>query len=108
MHFKDWQAWGPFIENIISKTPPKTLISCLSAFNGFAIYKTNKFINCFYDPKVRLDLLPKHLLAENEKVAGPILTKGRAGLVDCEHRSFHLMAIGKNGARIRIAPEIIF
>ena len=48
MHFKDWQAWGPFIENIISKTPPKTLISCLSAFNGFAIYKTNKFINCFY------------------------------------------------------------
>ena len=108
MHFKDWQAWGPFIENIISKTPPKTLISCLSAFNGFAIYKTNKFINCFYDPKVRLDLLPKHLLAENEKVAGPILTTGRAGLVDCEHRSFHLMAINQNGARIRIAPEIIF
>jgi hypothetical protein len=51
---------------------------------------------------------PKHLLAENERVAGPILTKGKAGLVDCEHRSFHLMAIGKNGARIRIAPEIIF
>ena len=48
MHFKDWQAWGPFIENIISKTPPKTLISCLSAFNGFAIYKTNKFINWSY------------------------------------------------------------
>lgn len=108
MHFKNWQAWGTFIENIINYTPPKILIPCLSAFNGFAIYKTNKFINCFYDPRLRLDLLPKHFLRENERVAGPILTKGRAGLVDCEHRSFHLMAIKKNSARIRIAPEIIF
>ena len=108
MHFKDWKAWGPFIENIIKNTPPKTLIPCLSAFNGFAIYKTNKYINCFYDPKLRLDLLPKHLLTANEKVAGPIYTKGKAGLVDCEHRSFHLMAINQNESRLRIAPEIIF
>ena len=49
MHFKDFHTWGLFIEKIIKNTPPKTLISCLSAFNGFAIYKTNKFINCFYD-----------------------------------------------------------
>ena len=33
--------------------------------------------------------------------------QGKAAIVDCEHRSFHLMAIN-NGARIRIAPEIIF
>jgi hypothetical protein len=107
-HFKDWAAWGRFIEKIIAETPPKTLIPCLSAFNGFSIYKTNKFINCFYDPALRLDLLPKHLLAANEKVAGPIFTQGKAGMVDCEHRSFHLMAINQNGARLRIAPEIIF
>jgi hypothetical protein len=108
MHFKNWQAWGPFIENIIKQTPPKTLIPCLSAFNGFGIYKTNKYINCFYDPTLRLDLIPRHLLAENEKVAGPIYTKGKAGLIDCEHRSFHFMAINQNGSRLRIAPEIIF
>ena len=108
MHFKDWKAWGPFIENIIRNTPPKTLIPCLSAFNGFGIYKTNKYINCFYDPTLRLDLIPKHLLAANEKVAGPIYTQGKAALVDCEHRSFHLMAINQNGARLRIAPEIVF
>jgi hypothetical protein len=107
-HFKDWKAWGRYIEKIIAETPPKTLIPCLSAFNGFSIYKTNKFINCFYDPALRLDLLPKHLLVANEKVAGPIFTQGKAGMVDCEHRSFHLMAINQNGARIRIAPEIIF
>jgi len=43
----------------------------------------------------------------NKQLCGPIFLKGKAGLVDCEHRSFHLMAIN-NGARIRIAPEVIF
>jgi hypothetical protein len=47
-------------------------------------------------------------LVANEKVSGPIFTQGKAGMVDCEHRSFHLMAINQNGARLRIAPEIIF
>ena len=27
---------------------------------------------------------------------------------DCEHRAFHMEAINKNGARIRISPEILF
>ena len=107
-HFKDYKAWGTFIEKIIKETPPKTLIPCLSAFNGFAIYRTNKFINCYYDPTPRLDLLPKHLLDINEKISGPIFLKGKSAIIDCEHRSFHLMAINKNDARIRIAPEIIF
>ena len=108
MHFKDWKAWGTFIEQIIKNTPPKTLIPCLSAFNGFAIYRTNKFIDGVYDPTPRLDLLPKHILDANKKISGPIYLKGKAEKVDCEHRSFHLMAINKNNARIRIAPEIIF
>ena len=108
MHFANWQQWGAFIEEIIANTPPKTLIPCLSAFNGFAIYRTNKFINCYYDGKPRIDLLPKHLLLSNEKIAGPVYLQGKAGLIDCEHRSFHLMAINNNNARIRIAPEIIF
>jgi len=108
MHFRDWKAWGKYINAVIAKTPPKTLISCLSAFNGFAIYKTNKFLNCYYDPKPRLDLLPSHLLKKNEEISGPVYLKGKAALIDCEHRSFHLMAINKNNARNFIAPEIIF
>ena len=108
MHFKDYLDWGKYINAIMAKTPPKTLISCLSAFNGFAIYKTNKFLNCYYDPKPRLDLLPVHLLKKNEEIAGTIWLKGKAALIDCEHRSFHLMAINKNNARNFIAPEIIF
>ena len=105
MHFKNWNQWGEFIEKIMEKAPPKTLIPCLSAFNGFAIYRTNKFINGFYDCKPRPDLLPPHLLKANEKICGPVFLKGKAGLIDCEHRSFHLMSLG---SRIRIAPEIIF
>jgi len=108
MHFKDWKSWGTYIEKIIKDTPPKTLIPCLSAFNGFAIYKTNKFIDGFYDPTPRFDLLPIHLLDANEKISGPIHLNGKAAKVDCEHRSFHLMAIHKSNARIRIAPESIF
>ena len=109
MHFKNWNQWGEFIEKIMEKAPPKTLIPCLSAFNGFAIYRTNKFINGFYDCKPRPDLLPPHLLKANEKICGPVFLKGKAGLIDCEHRSFHLMAINNElGTRIRIAPEIIF
>lgn len=107
MHFKNPEKYQHFIEKIIKDTPPRTLIPCLSAFNGFAIYRTNKFINNFYDPKPRLDLFPKHLIDNNIKLCGPMYLKDKAAIVDCEHRSFHLMAIN-NGARIRIAPEIIF
>ena len=107
MHFKNPEGYKEFIEKIIENTPPKTLIPCLSAFNGFAIYRTEKFINYFYDPTPRLDLFPRHLIENNIRLCGPIFLKGKAGLVDCEHRSFHLMAIN-DGARIRIAPEVIF
>lgn len=107
MHFKNPEGYRTFIEKIIKETPNRTLIPCLSAFNGFAIYRTNLFINYFYDPKPRLDLIPKHLIEKNIQLCGPMYLKDKAAIVDCEHRSFHLMAV-KNGARIRIAPEVIF
>ena len=107
MHFKNPEGYGRFIEKIIENTPTKTLIPCLSAFNGFAIYRTEKFINYFYDPTPRLDLIPKHLIENNIRLCGPMYLKDKGAIVDCEHRSFHLMAVN-NGARIRIAPEVIF
>ena len=107
MHFKNPEGYGTFIEKIIKETPKGTLIPCLSGFNGFAIYRTNKFISYFYDPKPRLDLIPKHLIAKNIQLCGPMYLKDKGAIVDCEHRSFHLMAVN-DGARIRIAPEVIF
>jgi hypothetical protein len=108
MHFKDWHAWGNFIEKIILETPLNELIPCLSAFNGFAIYKTTKFINCVYEGIPRYDLIPSHLLKINEKIAGSIWLKGKAALIDCEHRGFHLQAINQNGSKIRIANCELF
>lgn len=100
--------WKQYISSVMTEAE-KTgqLIPCYSAFNGFAIYKTKKFINCEYDGHERLDLIPKNLIEENIKVTGHIINC----LVpnhqdsDCEHRAFHYSAIIKNGARIMIAPE---
>jgi hypothetical protein len=101
-----------YITTLISKVSENGLLKCCSAFNGFSIYRTEKFLNCKYDGKVRLDLIPRHYLTNNMKYAGSkIVFKNeveRRMIEDCEHRSFHFSAINKNGARIRISPEILF
>jgi hypothetical protein len=103
-----------YITDLLSKVPENGLLKCASAFNGFAIYRTNKFLNCNYDGKVRIDLIPKNYIYNNVLVNGQkIEFKTYAGTEqsfyeDCEHRAFHLEAIHKNNARIRISPEILF
>lgn len=89
------------------------LVSCISAFNGFAIYRASKFINCYYDGKLRLDLFSKSYLSSTLSITKNALMFGKVGsetsaIEDCEHRAFHVMAKNKNGARIMIAPEILF
>ncbi len=103
-----------YIKDLLSKVPENGLLKCASAFNGFAIYRTDKFLNCNYDGKVRLDLIPKNYIYNNVVVNGQkIEFKTYAGTEqsfyeDCEHRAFHMQSINKNGARIRISPEILF
>lgn len=90
------------------------LLPCISSFNGFSIYRTEKFLNTYYDGRVRLDLFPKeyiqsHLKAQKSRTIvyrdyGHI--KGR--YEDCEHRAFHQMARLNSGARIMISPEVLF
>jgi hypothetical protein len=95
-----------YITNLLKNTNNNDLIQCASAFNGFAIYRTNKFINCYYSGLFDLSLFPRHLIKQNIDIF-----KGKFDynkVEDCEHRYFHLMAINKNQARIRISPEIIF
>ena len=110
--FSCWQfninintQWGN-ISNVLDALPDNCLLPCYSAFNGFAIYKTSKFINCYYDGRVRTDIIPKKLLDRNVQVCGKIQYFGRTS--DCEHRHFHYQAGIKNGARIRISPKILF
>jgi len=94
------------ITDIINKTPDNALINCISAFNGFAIYRTNKFLDCKYDGNFRLDYIPKQMLALNIKYAGKMNIKDAKE--DCEHRFFHFSAFIKNSARIRISPKCLF
>jgi hypothetical protein len=108
-HFHSTPKWGQFIKKMFNNSKPGNLIPCLSAFNGFAIYRTPKFIDCVYDGRMRIDLFPPKFIAANFIVAGRLVQKKHASInEDCEHRSFHMQAINKNNARIMIAPEIVF
>lgn len=98
--------WKNFINKIIKNTPKTALIPCASAFNGFAIYRTNKFLNCAYDGRFRTDYIPIKILNENILQAGKITFYQRHQ--DCEHRHFHFQAIALNRARIRISPLCLF
>ena len=77
----------------------RDFIPVYSAFNGFAIYKTNMFLNCSYSSMIHIHLFPKELLPSK------ILNHFKN---DCEHRKFHLEAIKKNGAKIMVSPLSIF
>jgi hypothetical protein len=95
-----------YITNLLKNANDDDLIPCASAFNGFAIYRTDKFLNCYYYGGLNLSLFPQHIVKQN--IA---LFKGKFdynNVEDCEHRSFHVQAINKNNARIKISPEIIF
>jgi len=84
------------IINKLNNTSKSQLIECYSAFNGFAIYRREKFVGCSY----------KWNISESNKyIPAPPDTQKQE---DCEHRSFHMEAIQKHGARIRISPEFIF
>jgi len=107
-HFRSTPKWDKFIKGIFANAKPGKLIQCLSAFNGFAIYRTSKFINCVYDGRMRLDLMPPKFIAANFIVAGKLMEKHTSINEDCEHRWFHMQAIHKNKARIMIAPEFVF
>ena len=112
------------------------LIECYSAFNGLAIYKIDKFIDCNYDWNINNNykLIDKKLMDQNVKALNNIsfvideynddciekyiteyasknidfktLTVKR--FEDCEHRYFHLSAIKNNNAKIRISPLYLF
>lgn len=85
-----------YVINKLKNTPIGTLVECQSAFNGFAIYRRGKFDGCEY----------KWNISDSNKYveAPPDRTKQE----DCEHRTFHMEATKKHGARIRISPEDIF
>jgi hypothetical protein len=118
LHFKqssfyNFQTFKNHINGILEKIPKNSLLKCLSSFNGFSIYRTQYFLNTYYDGRVRIDLIPNNFLKEQSELSKSKLFFHKYEHVngnyeDCEHRAFHLQAIKNSGAKIRISPEIIF
>lgn len=94
------------IQKIIANVPSGELITCASSFNGFAIYRSSKFLNCSYDGRLRIDLLPFKKIFNKNNVLDDYFDTSLN--YDCEHRSFHFEAINKNDAKIRISSDILF
>lgn len=105
----------------LSELKEGELMECYSAFNGFAIYRTKWFEGIKYDGETQKhfsdERLAEYLKEMEKRLNEPGLslqepTENRRGPVsayeNCEHISFHLGAIRKNGARIRIAKECLF
>ena len=104
---------GNYIDTLLKKLPENKLLSCISSFNGFSIYRTHKFMNTVYNGYPKPDLLPNHLLNKHKKIMNSDLIykiypniDGR--VEDCEHRVFHILAIKNSHAKIRISPKILF
>jgi hypothetical protein len=116
-HFKNnvqqYNVIQEYVDAKLKKLPPGGLLQCLSSFNGFSIYRSEKFLDSYYDGHIRKDLIPKRLVHIHSLVAqSPLIYKkyitvdGR--YEDCEHRAFHFQALFKKDAKIRISPEILF
>jgi len=117
-HFENNVKYYDIIQNYIDGLLKKAssqnaLVPCISSFNGFSIYRTLKFLNSYYDGKIRLDLIPKSNLEAHKNVTKSKLVFKKYVTVDgryedCEHRSFHIQATKNSGAKIMISPEILF
>jgi hypothetical protein len=116
-HFDNNVQYYDIIQNYIMKKlnqiGKNELLQCISAFNGFSIYRTEKFMDTYYDGNVRLSLYPKHFLEAHSKAQhSPLIFKDYGNVngyfEDCEHRVFHLLAAKNSGAKIRISPKILF
>ena len=102
------------ITNKLNNLNDDELFTCLSAFNGFAIYRTPKFINIRYDGlysnhkrlfsdeerENTLNVLRKELNDDN-------LQLDNNSIQSCEHIYYHVTSIYKNNARIRISKDIL-
>lgn len=103
------------IQNKLRGLNENELFECFSAFNGFAIYKIDKFIDCKYNWEMAIHLMDKNMIEEQKQIfydhsilEHTYLLNNPIDIGDCEHRSFHLEAIHKHNARIRISPLFLF
>lgn len=91
----------------VLQDPNYGLVDCISAFNGFAIYRKNKFINIKYEWNVHktLTIYPKNMI---DQMSRAVFEQPINRHDDCEHRYFHIRASQLNKANICISPMCLF
>jgi len=104
----------------LSTMNQEALFPCLSAFNGFAIYRADIFLRSKYEWKFSSNMiwLTDEMKKQNIDAFAPIKFKeystvnGKNGSIvgpqDCEHRFFHYYGVLVLGARVMISPQILF
>lgn len=97
-----------YITHILDQTTNKdALLPCISAFNGFAIYRCSHFLNIRYewDLEKTLDIIPRTYV---ETMTKQLKERPMFHHEECEHRCFHIHASQHNEARICISPMKLF
>jgi len=103
-----------YISDILKNMDKSKLLECYSAFNGFSIYRKDKFINCKYSNNIYKShqLISNNDLYDNITELNKITGRNNSMYLnlfeDCEHRYFHMSAIKKNNAKIVISPLYLF
>jgi hypothetical protein len=105
-----------YMNNKLKPLKRYDLLECQSAFNGFAIYKKSKFIDCEYNWRIKniCKYVTDDQIKRNESAIGRPFTMNISYqqhihyATDCEHRQFHMEAIRKHKAKIRISPICLF
>lgn len=107
------QFMSSFIQRKLKDNPEKTSIEVLSAFNGFAIYKTNRFTGIRYDgTKSKFmqqeffsrETLQNSLNAYKKSVSNLNLKFHQNDHKEhCEHLFYHLSAKRKNNVKIKVS-----
>ena len=106
--FKNYNQYLRYAQYLLQKCKPNEYLSCLSAFNGFAIYKLTYFINSYYNDNTEENLkyIPRPLIQQNLRLMNYKIKNFIK--IDCEHKIFHYKAITENKARMMISPNILF
>jgi len=112
-NYKQHNIIKEYVTALLNKLPPGGLLPCISSFNGFSIYRTNKFLNTYYDGRIRKDLIPPKNMQAHMAITRSNLVYKKYPTVDgryedCEHRAFHIQANQNSGAKIMISPEVLF
>lgn len=85
-------------------------LTCLSAFNGLAIYRSDIFLKSRYDwrHKKNLAFLSRDIRRKNVQIVNATNNTYYYRDLDCEHRYFHFFAHFRLYARIKISPLVLF